>query len=247
VEAPNLILTAARAVFADLDRPYPGFRLRCVNRVPMRGGLGSSAAAIACGLLLANRSLGDPLPEPDLLRLATAVEGHPDNVAPCLLGGVRVAVLTEAHGVIQAPIPAPADLRAVVFVPERTLATHQARAALPVIVPFEDALFNVGRTSLLVAALAAGRLDLLAQAMQDRLHQPFRAPLFPPARALIERALEAGALGACVSGAGPSILALCSLDTASAISAALAAAAAELAEPGRTLSLALSQRGAYVV
>jgi homoserine kinase len=244
----NLILRSAYAVFEQVGAAYPGFELRSTNRIPFARGLGSSAAAIASGLLIANHCLGRPLDQAGLVQLATAIEGHPDNVVPCLLGGARVATLAQDGQVIQARIPVTLNLYAVAFVPEQPIPTAHARGLLPPTVPLADALFNVARSSLLVAALASGQADALAEATRDRLHQPYRAALFPAGATLLDTAMQTGALGAFMSGAGPSVLALCADDvSADAVSAALDTTAHQLNVPGAALRLALTDRGAHVV
>lgn len=244
----NLILRAARATYDAVGAQYPGFELRCTNRITFNRGLGSSAAAITCGLLLANQCLGNPLDQSALLDLATRLEGHPDNVAPCLLGGVRVALRAENGRVVQAQVPVALSLCAVCFIPDIHIPTPHARGLLPATVTLADAVFNVGRSSLLVAALASGKSELLAEATRDRLHQPFRLPLFPDGATLLEAAMQAGALGAYVSGAGPTVLALCSSSAqVASVAEALDGTAQRLGVPGSTLRLALSDRGAYVV
>jgi homoserine kinase len=244
----NLIHRAARAVFGALGAQYPGFELQCTNRIPFARGLGSSSAAIACGVLIANHCLGSPLSQADLLDLATTLEGHPDNVVPCLLGGVRVATVGENGRVVQAPVPLGLNLHAIVFIPEHNVPTAHARGVLPSSVSLADALFNVARSSLLVAALASGQAEALAEATRDRLHQPYRLALFPSGATLLATAMRAGALGAFMSGAGPSVLALCADPSqAKSVGTALAATAHELGEPGQTLLLSLIDRGAHVV
>ncbi len=244
----NLIQRSARAVFDQMGASYPGFELECTNRIPFARGLGSSAAAIASGILIANHCLGGPLDEAALLDLATTLEGHPDNAVPCLLGGVRVATVADNGRVVQAHVPVALHLHAAVFVPEHNVPTAHARGLLPSSVSRADALFNVARSSLLVAALAAGQPELLAEATRDRLHQPYRLALFPSGATLLSTALDAGALGAFTSGAGPSVLALCSGEThARSVGAALEAAARRLGEPCHTLHMALNERGAYVL
>jgi homoserine kinase len=244
----TLIHRAAQTVFDRIGAPYPGFELECTNRIPFARGLGSSAAAIACGLLIANHCLGSPLDEGALLDLATALEGHPDNAVPCLLGGVRVATVADNGRVVQAHVPVAMSLHAVVFVPEHNVPTAHARGLLPSTISRADALFNVARSSLLVAALASGQPELLAEATRDRLHQPYRLALFPAGATLLATAIEAGALGAFTSGAGPSVLALCSGETqARSVGAALDATARRLGEPGQTMEMSLIDRGAYVV
>jgi homoserine kinase len=244
----NLILRAAQSVFEAVDAPFVGFELRCSNRIPFSRGLGSSAAAIVCGVLLANQWLGQPLDEAGCLRVATAIEGHPDNVVPCLLGGARVATLDEQGEVVQAAIPLARPMQAVVFVPEHNVPTLLARNLLPASVSLEDALFNVSHASLLVAALASGRTDLLDEATRDRLHQPYRHELFPVGRRLMEVAREAGALATCTSGAGPSVLALCrDSSCAETVAERMLEAARSAGVEGDPLRLGLSDRGAHVV
>ena len=210
----NLVARAVRAVLERAGRPPAGCRLVMQVNLPVGRGLGSSAAAVAAGLVAANRLLGDPLAAEALLELGTAIEGHPDNVAPALLGGFCAAGVVSSDGqgggrVLAVRLEPPAVV-AVAAIPDRPLPTHLARAALPSQVSFADAVANVQRTALLVAAVAAGRLDALAEATLDRLHQPYRAPLVPGLEACLRAAREAGALGAFLSGAGPTVLALSS-------------------------------------
>jgi homoserine kinase len=244
----NLILRSARATYELLGATYPGFELRCTNRIIFNRGLGSSAAAIACGVLFANRCLGDPLDQAALLSLAARLEGHPDNIAPCLLGGVRVALCAEEGRVIQARVPLAMNLSAVCFIPELTIPTPHARGLLPATVSLADAVFNVARSSLMVAALASGQPNLLAEATRDRLHQPFRLPLFPAGATLLDAAMEAGARGAFISGAGPTVLALCADATQVAtVATAFDMTARQHGVAGKTLALSLTDRGAHVV
>jgi homoserine kinase len=246
-EPDNLVMRAARAVFDEVGAAFPGFTLQSIDRVPYSRGLGSSASAIACGVLLANHCLGKPLDSDACLRLATSIEGHPDNVVPCLLGGVQVATVDAIGHVVHARVPMRVPLCAVLFVPEHRIVTNHARGLLPSSVPLSDALYNVARASLLVAALASGRLDALGEATRDRLHQPYRLPLFPAAATLLDAAMQAGALGAYVSGAGPSVLALCTEDRAAFVASAFEAAAGALNVAGSVLRLGISDRGAHVV
>ena len=244
----NLILRAAGAVYDLVGAPYPGFEIHCTNRIIFNRGLGSSAAAIACGVLFANQRLGRPLSIAELLDLAASLEGHPDNVAPCLLGGVRVALRTDSGHVLQTRVPLAIDLSAVCFVPDMHVPTAHARGILPSQVSLADAVFNVGRSSLMVAALTSGDASLLAEATRDRLHQPFRLPLFPDGATLLEAAMQAGAAGAFISGAGPTVMALCASPAqAESVSAAFESVAARVGVAGTTRQLALTDRGAHVV
>jgi homoserine kinase len=183
--------------FARLHPP-DDFEFRISSDVPLSGGLGTSAAAYVAGLLAAD-SIFEL--DADVLRLASELEGHPDNVAAALLGGFVLCADGEATR-----FDPPAGLEAVLVIPRRAVRTAKARAALPAEVPMADAVFNVAHSSLLVLGLAEGRLDLIARGLADRLHQPRRAALYPESYALVERAAELGALGATISGAGPTVL-----------------------------------------
>ena len=183
--------------FATLREPE-GVRFTIRSEIPLSGGLGTSAAAYVAGLAAADALNGGGA---DLLAEAAALEGHPDNAAAALLGGFVVCADGGATR-----LDPPAGLEALLVVPARALRTARARAALPVGVPMADAVFNVGRASLLVLGLAQGDLDLVARGLDDRLHQPRRASLYPRSMELVERARSLGALGATISGAGPSVL-----------------------------------------
>jgi homoserine kinase len=203
----NLVCRAAAALFREIGGAAPDIAVVCHNDIPLARGLGSSAAAVVGGLVAANALCGEPLSRPDLMRLAVEMEGHPDNVAPALLGGCQVSVM-DGDDVVTSAVPLPEGLRAVLFVPEQPMPTAQARALLPLRVSRDDAVFNIGRTALLVSALATGDLDAVRVATQDRLHQPYRSVLFPSMRLIIQAALDAGAAGAFLSGAGSTVLAL---------------------------------------
>ncbi len=222
--ADNLVLRAMRQAFALAGSDLPPLRLRLTNRIPVGCGMGSSAAAIVAGVVVANALLGDPWSPEKLLALATELEGHPDNVAPALWGGLVVSC-AGGDGVRWIRLDAPSELQAVLVIPEMAVPTREARRVLPESVPFGDAVFNVGRTALLVAALAGRRYDLLGEAMHDRLHQPYRARLVPGLEDGLRAAERAGALGAALSGAGPGLVAFAVGDVrpiAEAVQAALA-------------------------
>jgi homoserine kinase len=204
----HLVVRAMRAAFHELGQTPPAVALTCHNRIPQARGLGSSSAAIVAGILLA-RALatggGGRLTDEAVLRLAARIEGHPDNVAACLLGGVTIAWI--AAGAARAVRLAPADpVRPTVFVPDQRGLTAAARAALPPTVPHADAAHAAGRAALLVHALTRAP-ELLLDATEDRLHQDYRAPAAPATAALVRRLRQAG-VAAVVSGAGPSVLAL---------------------------------------
>jgi homoserine kinase len=211
----NVVVRAVRAAHEAAGRPFRGCSLACVNRIPLARGLGSSAAAWVGGLVAGNALLGSPLDRDALLVLAARAEGHPDNVAAALLGGLTVAY-GAGDGARALSLPVPAGLRWVVLVPDVSMSTAEARAILPQSVPRTDAVFNVQRVALLLASLQAGRADLLSAALEDRLHEPYRLGLFPWMTDVAAGARAAGALGCVLSGAGPSLLAVASGEAAAA-------------------------------
>jgi homoserine kinase len=203
----HLVLRAMRRTFGELGEQPPGLALECVNRIPHGRGLGSSAAAIVAGVLLA-RGLVDggaqKLPDGEVLALASDIEGHPDNVAPCLLGGLTVAWMHESARAVRRDLD-PAIVP-VVLIPPLTASTELARGLLPDTVPHADAAFAAGRAALLVAALT-GTPQALFDATEDRLHQTYRTPAMPESAALMAELRSAGH-AAVISGAGPTVLVL---------------------------------------
>ena len=185
----------------------PAMSLTCRNDIPTARGLGSSSAALVGGMTAGNELCGRPFSQTDLLQIAAEIEGHPDNVAPALFGGMQIAVY-EGDRVICAPVPVPEELSAVLYIPSLPMPTEEARGLLGIEVPRSDAVFNIGRAALLVRAMATGDLERLDIATEDRLHQPARQTIFFPMKNIIRAALGAGALGAFLSGAGSTVLAL---------------------------------------
>jgi homoserine kinase len=219
-----------------------GVALRCVNRIPPSRGLGSSAAAWVAGLVAGNALAGGALSREALLDAAARAEGHPDNVAAALLGGLTVSCATGDH-VTAISLPVPASVGWVVLIPEAQGSTREARAVLLDHVSRADAVFNLQRVSLLLAALGAGRLDLLPTALDDRLHQPARWRLFPWLPAAAAAARGAGALGCVLSGAGPALLAAVAGPTEPVARAMEAALRAE-GGVGRAVALSVDRMGA---
>ena len=183
-----------------------GIFLHCFNRIPLGSGLGSSAAAVVGGILAAGSVLGLAENKATQLEAAAIIEGHPDNVAPCLMGGLVAAFMDEGQVVARNLEVAPLSM--ILVVPDFQLLTKSSRAVLPVQFSRQDAVFNLSRVVLLTDALAEGDLDLLSLVMQDRIHQPYRIPLIPGAAAVIDAAKKAGAAAVVLSGAGPSLLAV---------------------------------------
>jgi homoserine kinase len=203
----HLVIRAMRAAFGMLGGQPPGIALRCVNSIPQGYGLGSSAGAIVAGLLAARALGGDgeSLTDAGLLGLATQLEGHPDNVAACLAGGLTIA-WRSSSGVRTASLALAPGLTPVVCVPELPLATAEARQVLPPAVPHADAAANSARAALLIAALTSDP-GLLMDGTEDFLHQPYRTAVMPATADLVGR-LRAAGIPAVVSGAGPTVLAL---------------------------------------
>lgn len=293
-EGAERLMQEKCALFYDAIKVYqrftgykvPAFRLEMENRIPLGRGLGSSATAIIGGLVGANalcrRAYGGtnyPTRE-QLVRLATEIEGHPDNVAATLLGGLTLAVSAPAAAapfftastVPAAPddpavegmrnqdggpawrnpvivsLPVTANLTTVVFIPNFEMSTKEARAVLPPQISLQDAAHNSSRTALFVAAFTApnGQLEWLAEAMNDRLHQPYRSSIFPQLPLLIDAAQQAGAYGAALSGAGSTVLAFSAREKAEAVRDAFARVATESGLRGRAEQLEIATSGPLV-
>lgn len=202
----NLVYQAAQQVFKQVGFQPTGLKIRLVNQIPPARGLGSSTAAILGGAMAANLLAGGPLSQKEIISLASALEGHPDNVAAAALGGIVLSVQSEGE-LINVKIEPPPELRCVIAIPDFTLGTEISRDALPTQVSFQDAVFNLGRVALLVAALQRNDIQLLGTAVEDRLHQPFRASLVPGIKKVLAAAKLAGARGVALSGAGPAVIA----------------------------------------
>jgi homoserine kinase len=230
-------LTRENLVVRSFERLHPAddFEFRIASQIPLSGGLGSSAAATLAGLMAADHLFEL---DADVLALATELEGHPDNAAAALRGGFVVCLEGGVHR-----FDAPMGLEAVLVVPEEAVATTQARAVLPDAVPLADAAFNAGAATLLALGLAAGDWELIGAGLHDRLHQPYRAPLFPRSAALLEAATELGALGATISGAGPTVLVWSHYEQTGALMHALAREAGGWAQ---VLRVAFESQGADV-
>ncbi|MFZ0090168.1 MAG: homoserine kinase [Solirubrobacteraceae bacterium] len=210
-------------VVRSFERLHPadGFEFRIASEIPMSGGLGSSAAAIVAGLTAADHLFEL---DADVRAAAIALEGHPDNVSAALGGGFVICDGPLAHR-----FEPPMGLEAVVVVPAEPVGTAEARAALPATIPLGDAVFNIASALTLTLGLATGDWELIAAGLGDRLHQPYRARLFPRSAELLDRARELGALGATISGAGPSVLFWCRYEDTGRVLERLARETAEWA------------------
>lgn len=247
-DATNRIIVAALAAakLCGIDPGNLNANLELHSTIPLKRGLGSSAAAAVAGALLADKLVGGTIGFERALAAAVALEGHPDNVVPCLRGGVQVSVMNPQGRVVSCAITVKKPLRAALFVSEQELSTEAARAVLPHTVPLADAVFNLGRTALFVAALTEGRHELLAEAMEDRLHQGPRSQFLPWLPGLLAAAREAGALGAALSGAGTTICALCDQDSARDVARAIRDHAFAHGVPGRAEVVDVGVQGAQV-
>jgi homoserine kinase len=226
----EVVETGAFSVVTDLDVPRDrsnllvraferlhsadGFEFRISSAIPSCGGLGSSAAAVVAGLLAANHMFEL---DADVPGLATQLEGHHDNIAAALVGGFVVCEQGRVHR-----FEPPTGLEAVLVLPSEAVPTAEARAALPDHVPLEDAVFNVGHAATLLLGLCSSDWELISAGLDDRLHQPYRAHLYPRSAELLKGATELGALGATISGAGPAVLVWCHYEQIGPVAAALA-------------------------
>jgi homoserine kinase len=240
----NLVVRSINTAATRWGLHLPPARLICDNVIPLSRGLGSSSAAIVAGLLVADRLGGCERSRDEILHLASELEGHPDNVTPALLGGVQACALSGGQ-VVHARVPIPRAPAIALFVPNAPMPTREARRVIPRRVELHDAVYNISRACLLVAALASGDFGALRTATQDMLHQPPRMRLFPAIPVLFHAALEAGALGAYLSGAGSTIVALVAEDPWP-VANAMAAAAERDGVPGRPLVSAIRETGATI-
>lgn len=247
----EVVETGRFAVITDLDirrdrsnlvvraferlHPADAFEFRIASKIPLNGGLGSSAAAVLAGLMAADHIFEL---DADILGVATEIEGHPDNVAAALHGGIVICDGETVTG-----LDVPLGLEAVLVVPQRAVHTERARSTLPDRVPMADVSFNLAAVARLVLGLGTGDWELIASGLRDRLHQPYRAHLYPRSAELVELARDMGALGATVSGAGPSVLVWCHYEQTGAVVEQLTREAEDWAE---VLRVPFESQGAYV-
>lgn len=201
----NLIYQAYNKVFEYLGEEIVPVEIQVKEDIPQARGLGSSAACIVGGIMGANEILGKPLNKDEILKLATEIEGHPDNVAPAIYGGL-VASVMEGENIYTGKVPIKNDLIFIALVPNFELSTSDAREVLPSEIPYKHGIHNVGRASMLITALVTGDNSLIKLGLQDKLHQPYRGKLIPGFDEIISTTYESGALGCYLSGAGPTIM-----------------------------------------
>ncbi|MDX2215064.1 MAG: homoserine kinase [Oculatellaceae cyanobacterium bins.114] len=242
----NLIYQAFLKAYEYLEQSPPSVRIDMQVRVPFSRGLGSSATAIVGGLVGANALAGSPLTQDELMTMAIAIEGHPDNVVPALLGGCRLAASDATHDWTICDVAWNADVIPVVAIPDFEVSTEAARRILPKEYSRADAIFNMAHLGLLLRGLETGREDWLRSALQDRIHQPYRQSLITGFEAVQSAAIAAGAYGLVISGAGPTLLALTNSASASTVAIALSTAWSQQGISVQTKILQVDPQGAKV-
>lgn len=203
----NLIYSSAKRIYEIVDKPFKGLKIRQKNDIPMARGLGSSSACLVGGLMGANALLGNPLSKDELINLSAAIEGHPDNTTPAILGGLVTCAID--HGkVYSVSVPVDRHTKFVALIPPETLKTSHARSVIPQNVSRENAVFNLSRAALMTASLFSGSFENLKIATDDVLHQPYRMGLIKGSDTAFRVAYEVGAYGVYISGAGSTIMAI---------------------------------------
>ena len=240
----DLVLRAFRHLIRLAAQPVPTVALTIDSAIPVARGLGSSAASIVAGLTLANEWLGGRFRSETLLSEAIRLEGHPDNVSPSLLGGFVLCAPRRDGGITPVPLPAPRGIALTLVVPALLVSTEKARALLPRTVPLASAARNTARALALQSALSSGRSDLVADALEDVYHVPYRARLIPGFDRVVEAGRRAGALGVTISGSGPTLLALHAPGRGARIGAAMVRAFARERIPARAIPGRIDRRGA---
>ena len=241
----NLVYQSFCQFYQKIARVPPPVEIVIKLGVPLARGLGSSATAIVAGLLGANKLAGNPLSDEEIRDLAISIEGHPDNVVPALFGNCQLSVGETGNWQI-CEIPWHQNIIPVVAIPNFELSTEEARSVLPITYDRGDSIFNISRMGLLLRGLATNNQDWLAMALEDKLHQPYRQELIRGYDAVKAAAISAGAYGMVISGAGPTLLALCDLGQENAVIAAMSQAWLEEDVKAKVLSLALENQGALV-
>lgn len=245
-DATNLVYQAFTQLFEQINQPLPAIALHINMEVPLARGLGSSATAIVGGLVGANVLAGKPLSTAQLAEMATAIEGHPDNVVPALFGGARISATGLDQAWEVAELIWHENITPVIAIPDFELSTTAARAVLPVQYSRADAVFNAAHLGLLLQGLATGNADWLKAALQDKIHQPFRQCLIAGYDAVYQAAIAAGAYGMVISGAGPTLLALCPATTATTVQTAMLKAWRNLNVNATAMVLRLDRQGTMV-
>lgn len=245
-DASNLVYQSFIKLYDHLGKTPPAVQIEITMDVPLARGLGSSATAIVAGLVGANCLAGSPLSQEEIMQLAIALEGHPDNVVPALMGGCRLAASGIDRSWEICDVPWDQSVVPIVAIPNFELSTAEARRVLPTHYTRADAIFNASHLGLLLRGLETGRSDWLRSALQDRIHQPYRQALIQGYESVQLASLAAGAHGMVISGAGPTLLALTDLASAEAVKAAMSLAWAKQGVDVRVESLKVDTQGAIV-
>ncbi len=203
----NMVYLAAKRIYEIVGKPFKGLKIRQENSIPMARGLGSSSACLVGGLMGANLLLGSPLKKEELINLSAAIEGHPDNTTPAILGGL-VTCAVDRGKVYSVSVPVDGHAKFVALIPPESLKTSVARSVLPQTVSRQDAVFNLSRAAVMTASLFSGKLENLKIATDDMLHQPFRMGMIKGADTAFRVAYELGAYGVYISGAGSTVMAI---------------------------------------
>lgn len=207
----NLVYTSMEKCFEKIDYKPSGIRIEMQCNIPVSRGLGSSAACILAGVMAANEIAGGPLNKAEILKVAVEIEGHPDNIAPALYGGMAVSIKDEEKIYVE-KIKLSSELKFCALIPDFTLSTQMSRSVLPKEIPYKDALFNIGRTALLIAALNNGSLDMIKIGCEDKLHQSYRGKLINNYEDIIRKCGELNSKAVFLSGAGPTIMNIINVD-----------------------------------
>ncbi|QLE57284.1 homoserine kinase [Nostoc sp. TCL26-01] len=239
----NLLYQAFVKLYQYIDQPVPPVKIEIELGVPLARGLGSSATAIVGGLVAANQLASEPLSQVQVMELAIALEGHPDNVVPALLGGCRLAATSETGWEI-CDVPWHSHIVPVVAIPDFELSTSEARRVLPTAYSRADAIFNTAHLGLLLRGLETGKGEWLRAALQDKIHQPYRQSLIPGYEAVNAAAIASGAYGMVISGAGPTLLALADESHAPDVATAMSTAWQDSGINAVVRSLSLDTQGA---
>jgi len=241
----NLIIRSIKLLAEKYSREIPnGILIRCANRIPVASGMGSSSSAVIAGLMAANKLLELRMSQNEILKAGLELEGHVDNIAACLLGGLVIVGLTLDSLVTRRM--SIQQLKTTIALPDISLSTYQARNALPRNFKIHDIVFNISRTAMLIDSFSRGDFQFLKTAMEDRIHQPYRLELIPGAEEAMQAAIGAGADGVAISGAGPSIIAF-HKNANNSIGRAMLRAFESQKTPARLFRLSTINTGAYFV
>ncbi|HJF85194.1 homoserine kinase [Megamonas hypermegale] len=244
-DSKNMVWRCIKQLLDKAGANYKGAHIKMTNNVPLSRGLGSSATAIVAGLVAANACLDNKYSVQEIFEMATKIEGHPDNVAPALFGGITISAFLDGKLKHISFVPE-FPLKMVVAIPDFYLSTKKARSVLKQNVPLKDAIFNIGHIAMIIGAFSQSKPDILKGAFDDRLHQPYRADLIPGMYDVFEAADKNGALGTVLSGAGPTLIAY-TAENGEAIGQAMVQAFAKHDVKARYLVLDIDREGAKII